>query len=103
MTRTKQTVGMHTAGNAPQKQLDIAAARKNKPAEVGIRRPHRFPPGTVAFREIQKPQKSIELFVGNKPFVGLVREIAQDMGGAGISSPRLSRIYKSHARTISPS
>ena len=79
---------MYTAGNSPRKQLDVAVARKTKPTEVGIKRPHRFRPGTVAFCEIQTPQKSIELFIGNKPIVGLVREIAQDMGGGWRFKPK---------------
>ena len=54
MAYTKQTANKSTGGKAPRMQLDTAAARKMKPAEGGVRNPHRFRPGTVALREIQK-------------------------------------------------
>jgi len=42
----------------------------------GVKRPHRFRPGTVALREIRKYQKSTELLIRKAPFQRLVREIA---------------------------
>lgn len=39
---------------APRKVLASKAARKAAPAEGGIKKPHRFRPGTVALREIRK-------------------------------------------------
>nr|ANM86119.1 histone H3 [Stygiella incarcerata] len=78
MARTKHTARKHTAGKAPRKQiLASKAARKSAPVDVGIKRPHRFRPGTVALREIRKFQKSTELLVRKMPFQRLVREIAQ--------------------------
>ncbi|CAI0411573.1 unnamed protein product, partial [Linum tenue] len=47
-------------------QLATKAARKSAPATGGVKKPHRFRPGTVALREIRFP------------FHKLVREIAQD-------------------------
>jgi histone H3/H4 len=44
----------------------------------GVKKPHRFRPGTVALREIRKYQKSTELLIRKLPFQRLVREIAQD-------------------------
>jgi hypothetical protein len=44
----------------------------------GVKKPHRFRPGTVALREIRKYQKSTELLLRKLPFQRLVREIAQD-------------------------
>jgi len=44
----------------------------------GVKKPHRFRPGTVALREIRKYQKSTELLVRKLPFQRLVREIAQE-------------------------
>ena len=44
----------------------------------GVKRPHRFRPGTVALREIRRYQKGGELLVRKAPFARLVREIAQD-------------------------
>merc|ERR1712196_279862 len=44
----------------------------------GIKRPHRFKPGTVSLREIRRFQKSTELLILKLPFQRLVREIASD-------------------------
>lgn len=78
MARTKQTARKSTGGKAPRKQLATKAARKSAPATGGVKKPHRFKPGTVALREIRKFQKSTELLVRKLPFQRLVREIAQD-------------------------
>ena len=50
MARTKQTARKSTGGKAPRKQLAVKAARKTAPVVGGIRRPHRYRPGTVALR-----------------------------------------------------
>jgi histone H3 len=117
MARTKQTARKSTGGKvpcsyvsfstfiltnifsfqAPRKQLASKAARKSAPAmSGGVKKPHRFRPGTVALREIRKFQKSTELLLRKVsasycsfgllsaklpfqlPFQRLVREIAQD-------------------------
>jgi histone H3 len=54
------------------------AARKSAPATGGVKKPHRYRPGTVALREIRRYQKSTELLIRKLPFQRLVREIAQD-------------------------
>ncbi|KAH0867454.1 hypothetical protein HID58_074476, partial [Brassica napus] len=82
------------------------AARKCAPTTGGVKKPHRYRPGTVALRylisfslphiyiyiidltklwflflmdnEIRKYQKSTELLIRKLPFQRLVREIAQD-------------------------
>ncbi|GFQ08226.1 histone h3.2 [Phtheirospermum japonicum] len=50
MARTKQTARKSTGGKAPRKQLATKAARKSAPATGGVKKPHRFRPGTVALR-----------------------------------------------------
>ncbi|XP_045656315.1 histone H3.1-like [Ursus americanus] len=60
------------------KQLATKAARKSAPATGGVKKPHRYRPGTVALREIRRYQKSTELLIRKLPFQRLVREIAQD-------------------------
>ena len=84
-------------GKAPRKQLAAkSAARKTaavspllscrgillslcyKAVTGGVKKPHRFRPGTVALREIRRYQKSTELLIRKLPFQRLVREIAQD-------------------------
>ena len=78
MARTKQTARKSTGGKAPRKQLATKAARKSAPASGGVKKPHRYRPGTVALREIRRYQKSTDLLIRKLPFQRLVREIAQD-------------------------
>ena len=79
MARTKQTARKSTGGKAPRKQLATKAARKSAPATGGVKKPHRYRPGTVALREIRRYQSSSNLLIPKLPFQRLVREIAQDM------------------------
>ena len=78
MARTKQTARKSTGGKAPRKQLASKAARKSTPATGGVKKPHRYRPGTVALREIRRYQKSTDLLIRKLPFQRLVREVAQD-------------------------
>merc|ERR1719350_255107 len=79
--------GKSTGGKAPRKQLATKAARKSAPATGGVKKPHRYRPGTVALRhnfpgaaQIRKYQKSTELLIRKLPFQRLVRDIAGKMG-----------------------
>ena len=78
MARTKQTAHKSTGGKAPRKHAATKAARKSAPATGGVKKPHRYRPGTVALREIRKYQKTTDLLIRMQPFQRLVREIAQD-------------------------
>ena len=78
MARTKQTARKSMGGKAPRKNLALQAARKSEPSTGGVKKPHRFRPGTVALREIRRYQKSTELLIRKLPFQRLVKEIAQD-------------------------
>lgn len=80
MARTKQTARKSTGGKAPRKQLATKAARKTKSTDAtgGVKKPHRYRPGTVALREIRRYQKSTDLLMRKLPFQRIVREIAQD-------------------------
>uniref|UniRef100_A0A671YKG7 Histone H3 n=1 Tax=Sparus aurata TaxID=8175 RepID=A0A671YKG7_SPAAU len=106
MARTKQTARKSTGGKAPRKQLATKAARKSAPATGGVKKPHRYRPGTVALREIRRYQKSTELLIRKLPFQRLVREIAQDFktdlftGGLKCFIP--SVISCDHVFTIRP-
>ncbi|KAK3732717.1 hypothetical protein QZH41_003063 [Actinostola sp. cb2023] len=67
--------------NQPALRKQLATkktARKSAPATGGVKKPHRYRPGTVALREIRRYQKSTELLIRKLPFQRLVREIAQD-------------------------
>jgi histone H3 len=72
MARTKQTARKSTGGKAPRKQLATKAARKSAPATGGVKKPHRYRPGTVALREIRRYQKSTDLLIRKLPFQRLV-------------------------------
>jgi histone H3/H4 len=78
----------------------VKAARKTAPGAGGIKKPHRYRPGTVALKEIRKcksfllyacsfllyvfflfihiDQKNTDLLIRKLPFQRLVKEIAQD-------------------------
>ena len=79
MARTKQTARKSTGGTAPRKHLATKAARKFAPVAVGVKKPHRYRPGTVALREIRRYQKSTDLLIRKAPFQRLVREILQEI------------------------
>lgn len=82
MARTKQTARKSTGGKFPRKTHAIKAKKQAGPSQSsgsgGVKKPHRFRPGTVALREIRKFQKSTDLLIRKLPFQRLVREIAQD-------------------------
>ena len=72
--RKKQS-GRGRPGMVPRK-----GGKKKQPKTGGIKKAHRFRPGTVALREIRRYQKSTELLIRKLPFSRLVREVAQDFG-----------------------
>ena len=82
MVRMKHTARQNTGGKAPRMPLAAKAAQKTSAqlrAQKGIRKPHRYRPGTVALREIRKYQKITELLIKKLPFQRVVREICQKM------------------------
>ena len=72
------------SNKAARKEVDGTIAAGNKhackstPATGGVKKPHRYRPGTVALREIRRYQKSTELLCRKLPVSRLIREIAQD-------------------------
>jgi histone H3 len=82
MARTKQAARKNVAaakfrgGKMPRNEKEGAAFKL--PKAGGIKKPHRYRPGTVALREIRKYQKSTDLLIRKLPFQRLVREVAQD-------------------------
>jgi histone H3 len=66
-----------SGGKAPRKQLATKARDKRGPGSGGVKKPHRYRPGTVALREIRRMQKSTDLLIRKLPFQRLVREVAQ--------------------------
>ena len=90
MARTKQTARLSTGGKAPRRQLTTKAGRRSAPSTGGVKKPHRFRPGTVALRQIRKYQKSTELLIRKLPFFRLVRELVDEranvVGGMRLQS-----------------
>ena len=78
MVRTKFVAPKSAGGKGPRKTLATKAARKSAPATGGVKKPHRYRPGTVALREIRRFQKSTEAPIANAPFQRLVREVTND-------------------------
>ena len=54
MARTKQTARKNTGGKAPRKHIAHKQAKKTATSSGGVKKPHRFRPGTVALREIRR-------------------------------------------------
>merc|ERR1719213_594162 len=81
MARTKHTARKATSSKAPRKSVADKSVKGKAPSSVatpGVKRPHRFKPGTVSLRETRRFQKSTELLIRKLPFQRLVREIAND-------------------------
>lgn len=78
MARTKQTARKSTGGKGPRKQLATKAARKTAPGSGGVKKPHRYRPGTVALREIRRYQKTTGNLIRKLPFARFAREIQSD-------------------------
>ncbi|KAF8803953.1 histone-fold-containing protein [Phlegmacium glaucopus] len=80
MARTKQTARKSTGGKGLRSQMPQYAAKRaaTKTPVFGVKKAHRFRPGTVALREIRRYQNSTELLIRKLPFQRLVREIAQE-------------------------
>lgn len=79
MVRTKQTARKWAAGYAPRKALATKIASFASHKFGGIKKAHRFRPGTVALRDIRRYQRSTELLIRKVPFQRLVRELATKM------------------------
>ena len=61
-----------------QRSRKSASKKQSSPPSSGVKKPHRYKPGTVALREIRRYQKTFHLMIPKLPFQRLVREIAQD-------------------------
>ncbi|KAK0532400.1 hypothetical protein OC842_003310 [Tilletia horrida] len=80
MARTKVHATRHDR-NAKQgvKKVPSKGPAGTQPAVGGVKKPHRYKPGTVALREIRKYQNinATQPLIRRMPFQRLVREIAQ--------------------------
>jgi histone H3 len=79
MARVKQMARKSTRGAPPHLHLATMAAQAAAQKAIAVRKPHRWHPGTVALREIQKFQKTTDFLIRKAPFQHLVREIIHNM------------------------
>ena len=84
MARVKQTARKTIGGKTHRLSvLGKLAQREAGPHPLqlggkgGVKKPHRYRPGTVALREIRRFQKTTELLIRKAPFQRVVRQIAQ--------------------------
>ena len=89
--RTKQTARKHTGDSeyAPRKKIPLKNVRRTAPVAGGVKKPHRWRPGTIALREIRRFQKSTELLI-RKVRCGLIFDDYSHSHAlpASISTPR---------------
>ena len=84
MARVKQTARKTIGGKTHRLSVlgKLGAQQKQGPtrpplgANGGVKKPHRYRPGTVALREIRRFQKTTELLIRKAPFQRVVRDIA---------------------------
>ena len=84
MARTKQGSGMTRDARTGQRQkrtrrVGGKAPRKSRGSgQAGVKKPHRYRPGTVALREIRRFQKSTDLLIPKQSFQKSMREVVHD-------------------------
>ena len=79
MARTKaqvKKVGAKRGAKAPRYGKHEPVSRKSAPLTGGVKKPHRYKPGTVALRQIRKYQKNVDLLLRKLPFQRFIRDIA---------------------------
>jgi histone H3 len=76
MAHTKQTAHKSTGGAIPRYHLATKSAQATAQKAIAMRKPHRWRPGMLALREIQKFQKNTDLLIRKAPFQRLVSKIA---------------------------
>ena len=89
MARTKQKTRKSVFGGKAPRKIDVVAAapagRKSRRSSIGgvkpggVKKPHRYRPGTVALREIRRCQKMTDLLIRKAPFQRLVKQITTDL------------------------
>ena len=78
---TLKKAGSKGSVRSPGKELRRPINRV--PVRGGVKKPHRYRPGTVALREIRRYQKSTDLLILKKPFGRVVKDYANDKNITG--------------------
>jgi Core histone H2A/H2B/H3/H4 len=75
----------------------------------GVKKPHRYRPGTVALREIRKYQRSTDLLIRKMPFARLVREITNVFApepfrwtAEGLLALQEVRVFRAVTQAVTP-
>lgn len=89
MARTKQTARKSTGGKLERSKILEAKRAKKTPTKTrksrggeevaGVKKKHKWRPGTVALREIRRYQKSTQLLIPRAPFLRLIRSTIRDV------------------------
>jgi histone H3 len=80
MARQKQQIAQRTVNGKPPSRIHGGVANKKATASgspTGMKKPHRYRPGTVALREVRYYQKTTNPLIRKLPFQRLTREISQ--------------------------
>lgn len=90
-TVPRKSLGKMSGKMAPRKHVGGKTSAGSALAPGGVKKKHRFKPGTVALREIRRYQKSTELLIRKAPFARLVKEICDDLCNMGAfpNGPRM--------------
>ena len=81
---TLKKAGSKGSVRSPGKELRrLRNLRNSVPVRGGVKKPHRYRPGTVALREIRRYQKSTDLLILKKPFGRVVKDYANDKNITG--------------------
>ena len=82
MARTKQKTRKSTGGKAPRRPAAATQGCKRLRSSIkpgGVKKPHRYRPGTVALREIRRYQKTTDLLIRKAPFQRLICELLDNV------------------------
>ena len=78
MPRTKQTARKTQGLSTKRRRLMTMLPRKRAPPTGGVKKPHRYRPGTVALREIRRYQTTTDTLIPKRSFQLLVQEVVQN-------------------------
>ena len=86
-------------GKQPTKHISHKVLRKGINLTGGIKKPHRYRAGMLAFREIRRYQRSTENLIKRTPFQKLIREISQEyrICPDGLGTPSVQVCFQSTA------
>ena len=77
MPRVKQTARKTHGQSTKRRRLETMLPRKRAPPTGGVKKPHRYRPGTVALREIRRYQTTTDTLIPKRSFQLLVQEVMQ--------------------------